>query len=92
MVHAVLGTLHKALAAYQVGSKKYAGLLNALRALTANFGKADAGSTVPAAIQQMAMNAKGPGPGGPGPMPPPGLKPAPVLPIQPGAGGDEGET
>ena len=90
-IKASLPTLHKALAAYPVGSKKYAAVLNALRALTANFGKSDTESIVPAAIQQMMMNAKGPGAGAP-PMPPPGLKPAGLAPAPGlGGGGDEGE-
>jgi len=90
-IKAVLPTMHKALSAYPVDSKKYKGLLNALRALTANFGGSSATeSIVPAAIQQMAMNAKGQGQGMP-PMPPPGLKPAGLAPAPGlGGGGDEG--
>jgi hypothetical protein len=85
-VKAILPGLHKALSAYPVGSKKYAAVLNALRALTANFGKEDQAAMVPAAIQQMAMAAKGGGPLSQ-PAAPPGLQPAPV----PGPGGpDEG--
>lgn len=88
-IKAVLPTMHKALSAYPVDSKKYKGLLNALRALTANFGSSTTESIVPAAIQQMAMNAKGQGQGMP-PMPPPGLKPAGLEPA-PGLGGEGGE-
>src|SRR5215472_18191904 len=45
-IRAVLPSLHKALSAYPVDSKKYKGLLNALRALTANFGSSNAGNLV----------------------------------------------
>ena len=85
-IKAVLPVMHKALSAYPVGSKKYAAVLNALRALTANFGKEDQSAMVPAAIQQMALAAKGGGPLSQ-PAAPPGLQPAPV----PGMGGGPGE-
>lgn len=75
MIKAMLPGLHKALGAYPVGSKKYGSLLNAIRALSSNFGKEDQGSLVPAAVLQMAMAARG---GGPlSAAPPPGLQPAP---------------
>lgn len=89
LIHAILPAMHKALSAYPVGSKKYAAVLNALRALTANFGKEQTGSMVPAAVMQMAQSAKGGTPmaaalppgiapaGGPGPAggPPPTPEP-----------------
>ena len=73
MVQAIIPTLHKALSSYQIGSKKYAGILNAVRALTANFGKESTDSLVPSAIMQIAQAAKGPG----------GLPPGPPAPIAP---------
>lgn len=76
LVKAILPGMHKALQAYPVGSKKYSAVLNALRALTANFGKEDQGALVPAAIQQMASAAKGSAPLST-PTPPPGIAPAP---------------
>jgi hypothetical protein len=74
-IKALIPGLHKAMAAYPVGSKKYAAVLNALRALTANFGREESTPMVPAALQQLAMAAKSGGPmqG----APPPGLAPAP---------------
>jgi hypothetical protein len=92
-VKSLIPGLHKAMAAYPVGSKKYAAVLNALRALTANFGREEASPLVPAAIQQLAMAAKQGGPmqG----APPPGLAPAPPPPgagIPPGGGGGEEEA
>jgi hypothetical protein len=67
MVKAVIPALHKAMSAYQVGSKKYAAVLNSLRALTANFGKETSQPMVPAAILQMAQAAKAGGPMGTAP-------------------------
>jgi hypothetical protein len=75
-IKGVLPVLHRALLAYQVGSKKYNGLLNGLRALTANFGKEDTAALAPAAGQQIQQAAKGAGPLAGG-APPPGLAPAP---------------
>jgi hypothetical protein len=72
----IMPVMHKALQSYPVGSKKYGAVLNALRALTANFGKEDQASMVPAAIQQMAQAAKGGGALSAG-APSPGLSPAP---------------
>jgi hypothetical protein len=69
-------TLHKALLSYPVGSKKYSGLLNALRALTANFGKEESAALTPAAAQQITQAAKMGGPMSGG-APPPGLTPNP---------------
>lgn len=93
VVKSLIPGLHKAMAAYPVGSKKYAAVLNALRALTANFGREESAPMVPAALQQLAMANKGGGPmqG----APPPGLAPAPppggagIPPMGPGAGGGE---
>jgi hypothetical protein len=60
-IKALLPGLHKVLTSYTVGSPKYKAVLNALRALTANFGDAQENSMVPAAIQQLAQTAKGGG-------------------------------
>jgi hypothetical protein len=87
MIKSMIPGLHKALGAYAVGSKKYNGLLNAIRALTSNFGKENQESLVPSAIQQMAMAAKSGAPL-PGAMPPgiatatpePGAGPPPAPP------------
>jgi hypothetical protein len=76
LVSGVMQTLYKALQAYPLGSKKQQAVLNAVRALTANFAKQENAGLVPSAITQMAMNAR---PGG-GPLanaPPPPLAPAP---------------
>ena len=61
-IKAIIPALHKALAAYQIGSKKYSACLNAIRALTANFGKEQTQPLVPAAIMQLAQAAKSGGP------------------------------
>lgn len=83
-VKSALPVLHKALLSYPVGSKKYSGLLNALRALTANFGKEDSAALTPAAGQQIQQAAKLGG-GMAGGAPPPGLSPRPSA----GGGGAE---
>jgi hypothetical protein len=70
-------TLHKALLAYPIASKKYNGLINAVRALTANFGKEQDGAMAPAVATQMAQAAKGGGMGGA--APPPGITPRPGI-------------
>ena len=75
-IKSALPILHRALLSYEVGSKKYNGLLNALRALTANFGKEESAALAPAAAQQITQAAKGAGPLAGG-APPPGLAPAP---------------
>lgn len=75
-VKSALPVLHKALLSYPVGSKKYSGLLNALRALTSNFGKEDSGALTPAAGQQIQQAAKLGG-GMAGGAPPPGMMPRP---------------
>lgn len=74
LIAGVMPTLYKALQAYQLGSKKNQAVLNAIRALTPTFGKQETQALVPAAIQQMAMNAKPAGPMAGAPMPP--LSPA----------------
>lgn len=83
-INAAIPSLHRALGAYAIGSKKYNGVLNAIRALTANFGKEHQESMVPAALLQMSQAAKrnAPLPGSPPPpmapgrsAPPPGLPP-----------------
>jgi hypothetical protein len=77
-VKLAIETLHKALLAYPIASKKYNGLINAVRALTANFGKETDGALTPAAAQQMAQAAKPSGAMAQG-APPPGLTPAPAI-------------
>jgi hypothetical protein len=82
VVAAAIQALHKAMAAYPIGSKKYLSTVHAIRALAPNFAKQETQQMVPGAIAQMAQAAR---PGG-GPMaaaPPPGLAPAPL----PGGGG-----
>ena len=72
-VKVAMPTLLHAALAYEVGSKEQQALLNAYRALTPIFGKAEAQNMVPAGIATMAMNAqKG---GGMSAAPPPGIKP-----------------
>ena len=84
LVSGVMQTLYKALQAYPLGSKKQQAVLNAVRALTANFAKQEGQALVPSAIQQMAMNAKPSGPMANAPMPP--IAPAPP----PGGGAGPG--
>ena len=86
LIQGILPAMHKALSAYPVGSKKYAAVLNALRALTANFGREQTQGLVPAAIMQMAQAAKGGTPMSA--APPPGIAPAPA-PGAPPPGGAE---
>src|ERR1700722_16685002 len=72
-VKVAMPTLLHAALAYEVGSKEQQALINAYRALTPIFGKAEAQNMVPAGIATMAMNAqKG---GGMASAPPPGIKP-----------------
>src|SRR5215472_18914251 len=70
LIAAIMPTLYKALQAYQLGSKKNQAVLNAIRALTPTFGKQETQTMVPAAIQQLAMNAKAGGPMAGAPPPP----------------------
>jgi hypothetical protein len=94
-VKLAIETLHKALLAYPIASKKYNGLINAVRALTANFGKETDGALTPAAARQLTEAAKtgGPmqGPGGgappPGITPGPGLRPPTMAPMEMPGGG-----
>jgi hypothetical protein len=93
LIAGIMGTLYKALQAYPLGSKKNGAVLNAIRALSANFAKQEGQALVPAAIQQLAMNAK---PAGPlAGARPPGIMPAasggggPTPPMGGGAGGPE---
>lgn len=85
LVASVLGTLHKALSSYSPGSKKYMGVLNAIRSLSPSFAKQAQQSLVPAAIQQQAMMAKQGGPMATAPPPPlapvaPKGMPSPITP------------
>ena len=84
LVSGVMQTLYKALQAYPLGSKKQQAVLNAVRALTANFSKQETAGMVPASIQQMAMNAR-PGAGPLGNAPPAPIAPAPPPGAGPGA-------
>ena len=72
-VKVAMPTLLHAALAFTVGSKEQQALINAYRALTPIFGKAEGANMVPAGIASMAMNAgKG---GGMSAAPPPGIKP-----------------
>ena len=83
VIKAVLPALHKALSAYPIGSPKYQAVLNSIRSLTKNFGKESTGSTVPAALLQIAQAGKS---GAPAPQgPPPSIQAAPMAP--PGGAG-----
>jgi len=75
MLQAIMPALHKALSAYQVGSKKYIAVTRAITALAANFGKSNQQSMVPAALLQMAQAGKTGQPMG-GSTPPPSIAPA----------------
>jgi len=75
----VLQGLHKAMAAYPIGSKKYLASMHAIRALAPNFAGQETQQMVPGAVQQMALAARRGG----GPMqaaPPPGIAPAALPP------------
>jgi hypothetical protein len=74
VIKAIIPALHRAMSAYPIGGKKYTAVLNSLRALTANFGKEQQESMVPAALLQMmqASRSATPGPG----QPPPAMRPA----------------
>lgn len=71
LIKAIIPALHKALAAYPIGAKKYKGVMRALSSLTAEFGQENRQSMVPAAIAQMAQAAKTGGPMAS--APPPGI-------------------
>jgi hypothetical protein len=77
-VKTAIETLHQALLKYPIASKKYNGLINAVRALTANFGKESDAALQPAAVKQMAEAAKVGAPMGGG-APPPGMTPRPPI-------------
>jgi hypothetical protein len=83
LIAGVMQTLYKALQAYPLGSKKNQAVLNAIRALSANFAKQEGQQLVPAAIQQLAMNAKPAGPLA-------GARPPGIMPMGPGAGNSAG--
>lgn len=73
MLKSIVPTLHKLMMAFPFGSKEYAAVSRALTALSPIAGKVEEDSLVPAAVQQMAMNAKG------GPLksaPPVGVSPS----------------
>jgi hypothetical protein len=74
MIQAIMPALHKALTAYQVGSKKYIAVTRSITALAANFGKSNQASMVPAALQQLAQAGKTGAPFGS--APPPAINPA----------------
>jgi hypothetical protein len=74
VIKALIPALHKALSAYQIGSKKYNSVINALRALTSNFGKENQESTVPAALLQLSQASRGA-------MPQPKAPPPPIQPV-----------
>lgn len=57
-VKAVMDPLHKALAAFPVGSKEYKAVLAMLNAGSKVFGEAQEGNLVPAAVAQMAKAAQ----------------------------------
>jgi hypothetical protein len=86
LIAGVMQTLYKALQAYPLGSKKNGAVLNAIRALSANFAKQEGNALVPAAIQQMAMAAKPGGPMANAPMPPISNAPPPGMPPLGGPG------
>lgn len=57
-VKALMSPLHKALAAFPVGSKEYKGTLKAVTALSSVFGQPQDGNLVPAAAQQIGQAAQ----------------------------------
>jgi len=73
-IKAVLPVMFNTLSAFPAGSKEYKAVLSSVQALNPIFSEPDAKNLVPAAVQQMAMAAKG------GPLqsaPAPGLANAP---------------
>lgn len=73
MLKAIVPTLYKLQSAFPFGSKENSAVQRALTALSPIAGKTEEDSLVPAAVQQMAMAAKG------GPLkaaPPTGVSPA----------------
>lgn len=57
-VKAIMPVLHKALAAFEVGSKEYMAVSAATQKLAGTFAKPSGSNLVPAAIQQIAGAAK----------------------------------
>ena len=80
MVAGVMQTLYKALQAYPLGSKKNGAVLNAIRALSANFATEKDNQLVPAAIRKMGLAAKPQGPIANAPMPPLAVAAPPGMP------------
>lgn len=76
MVNAAMPALHKALAAFPLGSEKYKAVHSAIKALFPVFGSPEEKSLVPAAISQMATANRAGGPLASAPAP--GLTPAPA--------------
>lgn len=80
MLKSIVPTLYKLLAAFPFGSKENSAVSRALTALSPIAGKTEENSLVPAAIQQMALAAKGgqlksAPPVGISPAQPPGAQP-----------------
>lgn len=73
LVKAVMPALHKALGAFEVGSKEYMAVSSATQKLAGVFAKPNSNNLVPAAVQQMASAAKSGA--------------APMSPVAPGAAG-----
>lgn len=57
-VKAIMPVLHKALSAYEVGSKEYMSVSKATQILAGTFAKPSGSNLVPSAIQQIAGAAK----------------------------------
>lgn len=76
VIKAIIPALHRAMSAYPIGGKKYTAVLNSLRALTANFGKEQQESMVPAALLQMMQASRSAAP--PQGSPVPQLQPRPA--------------
>jgi hypothetical protein len=58
-VKSTLQRLHIALGVYPPGSKKYKGLLTAIKAIATNFGDEENESLIPAAVMQAARKPGG---------------------------------
>lgn len=59
MLKSIVPTMHKLMMAFPFGSTEYSAVSRALTALAPIAGKTEEDSLVPAAVQQMAMAAKG---------------------------------
>lgn len=81
---AIMSPMHRALAAFAVGSKEYRAVLSALKALSPIFGEAQDGNLVPAAAQQIMQAARS----GQSPLASvaPGIKPSLPMGAPPAAG------